>query len=231
MPDEAKFKPQKDINRLKSQVKKLEKDKEKLFPELGRATYRVFLGGGLSEPSLVETCGQLKSLDGQIEQAGVEIGRLQQQAQLMKAAPAAPPAAATFSCPYCNAPLTAGTRFCGNCGKGLSAPAAQPPALCTACGQPLSPGLRFCGECGKPVGASVPQAPPPAPAPVQKASAPAATPPPVPPPPPAAPSAGEEGAPAAPPASPAVARRCTACGAPAEEGDAAFCGECGARLA
>lgn len=241
MPDDTKFKPQKEINRLKSQARRLEKDRDKLFPELGRAAYAVFSEGGLGEPSLAPICGQIKSLDGQAEQARAEMDRLQAQVQQMKAAPvvpvpggaSAPWTGASPGCPYCGAPVSAATRFCGSCGRELPAAAPQPSMLCPSCGRPSAPGVRFCGECGAPAEASTPASSEPAPAPV------------IPPPPPApqAPPSGTVTTPAAAPAD-AVGRAaadqpvaggkaltCSKCGAAPDEGDAVFCGECGARLA
>lgn len=259
MPDEARFKPQKEINRLKSQARRLEKDRDKLFPELGRAAYKVFLGNGLDEPSLAPLCGQIKALDGQIEQSRAEMGSLQAQVQQMKAAPvvpapvgaAAPWTGAGPGCPYCGAPVSALTRFCGNCGRELPAAAPPPSMLCPSCGRPIEPGVKFCGECGAPAEASAPASSEPAPAPAPSAS-PAAPAPVIPPPPPAplAPPAGTVTTPAAAPAPPppapadAIGRAaadqptaggkaltCSKCGAVSDEGDAVFCGECGARLA
>ncbi len=178
MPADARFKPQKEINRVKVQLRRLEKEKSKSFPDLGKATYQAFIEGRLKDPALAEACGRLKSIDEQIEEGNAELERLKGQAQQMRAGSPRPGAA----CPYCRAPIAPGASFCGSCGKGLSAvaPTAAPGAApCPSCGSPISPGTAFCGECGKPFvgaapGAVVPPGPPP---PVP------------PPPPPAAPSA------------------------------------------
>ncbi len=50
-------------------------------------------------------------------------------------------------CPNCGAQNSPNVRFCGQCGTGLSAPAAVP-GKCSSCGAQNDPGMRFCGECG-----------------------------------------------------------------------------------
>ncbi|MBU4173483.1 MAG: zinc ribbon domain-containing protein [Actinobacteria bacterium] len=157
MPADASFKPQKEINRVKAQLRHLEKEKSKSFPDLGTATYQAFIEGRVNDPALAEACGRLKSMDEQIEEGNVELERLKAQVQQMKSGggPQQPGA----SCPYCKAPLAPGTRFCGNCGKDLAAvaPTAAPGAAwCPSCGSPVMPGTGFCGECGKPLGAAAP---------------------------------------------------------------------------
>ena len=69
------------------------------------------------------------------------------------AMPAAQPAASAGTCPSCGAAVTAGEKFCAECGTpvGVAAPAAAQ-AKCTHCGATLTPGLKFCTQCGHPVG-------------------------------------------------------------------------------
>lgn len=52
------------------------------------------------------------------------------------------PLASTTICPHCNAEIPAGMKFCGNCGAALSS------AKCPSCGTENSPGMKFCGNCG-----------------------------------------------------------------------------------
>ena len=81
--------------------------------------------------------------------AGVAMGQLFTQAftgQQQPAAPAAPvaqPAAAGF-CAACGQPLTAGAKFCPNCGAKQSAAPA-----CPACGTPVGADAKFCPNCGQ----------------------------------------------------------------------------------
>ena len=211
MASDAGVKPQKDINRLKAQVKRLQKDKEKAFPELGRATYQAFMEGRLTDQALKEGSERLKGFDTEIESSNAEIARLQDVVQQMKVGTAPP--AMGLACPSCAAPVTPGLRFCGNCGTPLAVQPPAPPAgtVCPVCGSPMAAGAKFCGECGHAMEAAPPPAPPAVPAPVPPAPM---TPPP---PSPAAPPTAEKG-------------KCPSCGAVAEDEGAAFCGECGAKL-
>ena len=213
---DAGFKPQKEINRLKTLIRRLERDKDKMYPELGRLTYGEYLEGRLSEEALGEYCERLKAIDAQVGEANAQIAGLQAQVQQMKAGPPLPAAAA--ACPSCGAAVTPGLKFCGNCGAGMAsgAPAPVGALSCPSCGKPVAAGTRFCGECGQPMPAVPPPAPPPPAAPVP-------TPAPPPPPPVREPVAYE--------AAPGEPVKCPACGAAVEEEGAAFCGECGARIA
>ncbi|MBU4194224.1 MAG: zinc ribbon domain-containing protein [Actinobacteria bacterium] len=257
MPADARFKPQKEINRVKAQLRRLEKEKSKSFPELGRVVYQAFIEGRVKDPSLAEACGRLKAMDEQIEEANAELERLKVQAQKLRSGAPQPGTA----CPYCKASVAPGTRFCGNCGKDISAAAPAAPsgaASCPSCGSPVSPGTGFCGECGKPVGGAAPGVPGPVPPPPgpPKAAAPPSPPPKAPAPQPAPPCgavtpSSPAPAPSPKPAPPAAAppaggpkpsgegkpetgggkpRNCPSCSAPIDETDAAFCGECGKKL-
>lgn len=240
MASDTGVKPQKEINRLKAQIRQLAREKENSMSPLGKSTYEAFRQGILNEPGLIAECEKIRALDTGMEQAQNEITRLQSVVQQMKAARTA---AATPSpgarCPACGAPVTPGLRFCGNCGapQQLAPPSPVVRAACKGCGSPLNEGVRFCGECGQPAevpvsGGQATQATPAAPqapaayAPTAATATPMTVPtppePPAPPPPaPAAPT---------PPGSKTGAKTCPRCGSPADEADAAFCGECGARF-
>jgi predicted nucleic acid-binding Zn ribbon protein len=219
MATDSGFKPQKEINRLKVQVRKLEKEKDKTFPEVGKLVYQAFLEGRLSDPALVDACGRLKELDSQLEQSNAQIASLQAQAQQMKEMKKTGVPQPVAACPSCGAPVTPGLKFCGNCGTALAQGPAVPAVPSPPAGQvapppvaPPSPPGAGKAVTRAPVPPQVPPTPPPPPSP------------PVPPPaqaPPPAPAAPGAVAPQA---------KCPACGAVIEEANAAFCGDCGARL-
>jgi membrane protease subunit (stomatin/prohibitin family) len=50
--------------------------------------------------------------------------------------------AAAAKCVKCGAAMTAGSKFCNECG------ASQAPAKCSNCQHELKPGAKFCDECG-----------------------------------------------------------------------------------
>ena len=226
MADDAKLRPQREISKFKTNVRKLEKEKDKLLPDLGKAAYQAFLDGRLQEASLADTFEKLKALDAQIEQGQAEIARLTAQVEQIKAAARMPkdvrrPTAA--ACPYCGAAVAPGVKFCGNCGKEAAPPAPPAAAVCANCGGPLAQGMKFCAQCGTHVDTAT--TPPPMTTVSPAAPSPA---PPPPPPPAAAPAPAITGTPGAVIAS--VPGKCPSCGAAVEEADAEFCGECGARL-
>lgn len=247
-PDEG-LKPQKQISKLKSQIRKWEKERNKVFPDLGQQVYSLFKEGKIEEPSLVETCRRIESIDEQSENSRLEISRLQEQIRQMKAAGPGE----VILCSYCQAPLAPGTKFCGNCGKEVPSAAPAPAMACPKCGAPISAETKFCGSCGAPVQqAQAPGESPAAPAPPADPS-----PPPSPPgaedrpgkpgeekasAPPTTPKSKPEGAPPPPeqaPSPPGASEKdkaaeedlkCPACGAIITEKGAVFCGECGTRL-
>jgi predicted nucleic acid-binding Zn ribbon protein len=223
MASDSGFKPQKEINRLKAQVRKLEKEKDKTFPEVGKLAYEAYLEGRLSDPALVETCGRLKELDSQLEQTNGQIASLQAQAQQMKEMKKVgvpPPVAA---CPSCGAAVTPNLKFCGNCGTALAQGAPVPPAPSPPAAQVGAPPPPVAPPPPPRAGNTVTRAPAPPPAP------PPSAPPPSPPVPPPAPSPPTPAAPPA-PGTGAPQAKCPSCGAVIEEANAAFCGDCGARL-
>lgn len=226
-------KPQKELSRRKTVLRKLEKDREKAFPGLGASTYQAFLEGKIDEESLVPICDNIKEIDSRIEQERQAIEGLKAEIEQLRASKKK----GGSVCPYCSAPLEPDARFCPNCGQSI-APAGD---TCPSCGVILSPGARFCGSCGHQMASDSPVPPsPPAPAPVAPPPPPAAEvqPPPAPnapPPPPAAPQAAQPVASTAGGTGEVTTenqeRRCPSCSALIEEKDALFCGECGSRLA
>ena len=60
---------------------------------------------------------------------------------------AAAPSGGAQVCPACQASNPATVRFCGNCGKPLTAK-----RTCPRCGSDVAPSVKFCGNCGGPMG-------------------------------------------------------------------------------
>jgi hypothetical protein len=89
---------------------------------------------------LVERCDDLIALD----------DRLQELDTLLAAAVSVRRAAPPARC-ACGAPLIAGSHFCANCGRPVSA--APPVVACTNCGTAVSAEAKFCAACGQLVGA------------------------------------------------------------------------------
>jgi membrane protease subunit (stomatin/prohibitin family) len=94
-------------------------------------------GGGLEGAGIGLGFGMAAQMMGQMNQA-----RAPEQGG---AKPNLPGAAATVTCPACNASVAAG-KFCAECGKTLPPPAAAAGKFCTGCGKPMSG--KFCAECG-----------------------------------------------------------------------------------
>lgn len=56
-------------------------------------------------------------------------------------------------CPGCGEELPAGARFCGGCGRSLTAPSPGT-VICPLCRTEVPEQARFCGACGQPLGSS-----------------------------------------------------------------------------
>ncbi len=82
--------------------------------------------------------------------AGMAIGQAMAQSMgsAMQQKPAAQPAVETITCPYCQATVVAGSKFCPNCGKQI-----QPATIiCPKCGHENAEGAKFCVNCGNALG-------------------------------------------------------------------------------
>lgn len=82
--------------------------------------------------------------------AGVAMGQLFANAmgnmtQPQQAPQAQPQQAKGGFCTECGAQLTAGAKFCANCGAKQAAQA----GVCPGCGNPVQPGAKFCPNCGQ----------------------------------------------------------------------------------
>jgi Double zinc ribbon len=84
---------------------------------------------------LVERCEELMALD----------DRLQELDTLLAAALSTRRVAPAARC-TCGAPLTAGSHFCANCGRPVTA--TPPVVACANCGAAVSAEAKFCAACG-----------------------------------------------------------------------------------
>ena len=81
--------------------------------------------------------------------AGMAMGQMFAQAMSMnqqpapQQTPAAAPKAAGGFCAECGQPLTAGAKFCPNCGAKQATA-----SVCPTCGEAIAPGAKFCANCG-----------------------------------------------------------------------------------
>jgi len=65
----------------------------------------------------------------------------------------APPPVLTAQCSNCGQPVTAGTKFCPNCGAAASSvrSSAAAKSICPSCGAENAGSAKFCKECGRSV--------------------------------------------------------------------------------
>lgn len=80
---------------------------------------------------------------------GVAMGQGMGQAMGGIAAQTLPPAAASTTCPRCQAANPAGAKFCAACGGSMT-PAAPAGLTCAKCNTALPAGAKFCHSCGTP---------------------------------------------------------------------------------
>ncbi|MCL2497899.1 MAG: zinc ribbon domain-containing protein [Symbiobacteriaceae bacterium] len=117
--------------------------------QIGEFYYKLYQTGELVEPKLAELYASIDEHNKAIDEALLEIARLQsestgQMAQTA-AANAAAVAAGDIPCPSCGKPNPVGTKFCAECGTKMELPETQ---ACPSCGVQVAVGAKFCGECG-----------------------------------------------------------------------------------
>ena len=239
LPEQSKFSMQMQTSKIKTQIRKIEKQKGKMFTELGKEAYQRHLDDKLEDSGLESTCQQIREMDVNIGQLQLQIQSIIEQSQRQYDFEQL-----TRKCPYCGFAISEKAGFCRSCGMTLEG--AQPEAApvhasgnsCTGCGAPLSPSAKFCRECGATQAGEEAQAEPGATesAPIKNAEF-------IPPPPTAQqePSVDVSGIVPDEPknVSPAPVEtgpvqeapaKCPNCGAEIEEEDAVFCTECGKTL-
>ena len=119
--------------------------REDRLRDLGGLMLEMFRRDQFRQDLLVERCDELLALD----------DRLQELDTLLAVAVSSRRAAPAARC-ACGAPIAAGTHFCGNCGRPVSAVPAV--ITCSNCGAPLPAEAKFCAACGQT--ATPPESPP-----------------------------------------------------------------------
>jgi hypothetical protein len=125
---------------LRRERRALLRVREDRLRDLGGLILEMFRRDQFRQDLLIERCDELLALD----------ERLQELDTLLAAAVSSRRAAPAARC-ACGAPIAAGSHFCGNCGRPVSAAPAV--VACTNCGAPLPAEAKFCAACGH---ASVP---------------------------------------------------------------------------
>ena len=112
---------------------------EEKLRDLGGLMLEMYRRDQFRQDLLVERCEELIALD----------DRLQELDTLLAAAVSVRRAAPAARC-ACGAPLMAGSHFCANCGRPVTA---TPPVIaCTNCGTAVTADAKFCAACGHSVG-------------------------------------------------------------------------------
>ncbi|MBR1486880.1 MAG: SPFH domain-containing protein [Synergistaceae bacterium] len=96
----------------------------------------VGLGAGMGMGGAI---GQMAAQMGQYIAPGTQAQPTPPTPQGGAPVPPPAPAASTGNCPSCGQPVSAGAKFCSNCGAKL---------VCPNCGQTITPGAKFCSNCG-----------------------------------------------------------------------------------
>ncbi len=124
---------------LRRERRALLRAREERLRDLGGLMLEMYRRDQFRQDLLVERCEELIALDERLRELDTLL------AAAVSVRRAAPPARCT-----CGAPLTAGSHFCANCGRPVTA--AAPVVACTNCGAAISADAQFCAACGRPVG-------------------------------------------------------------------------------
>jgi hypothetical protein len=110
--------------------------REERLRDLGGLMLEMYRRDQFRQDLLVERCDELIALDERLQELDTLL------AAVVTARRVAPPARCA-----CGAPLPAGSHFCANCGRPVSA--TPPVVACRRCGAALSAEAQFCGSCGE----------------------------------------------------------------------------------
>jgi hypothetical protein len=123
---------------LRRERRALLRVREERLRDLGGLMLEMYRRDQFRQDLLVERCEELMALD----------DRLQELDTLLAAALSTRRIAPAARC-TCGAPLTAGSHFCANCGRAVTA--SPPIVACANCGAAVSAEAKFCAACGQAV--------------------------------------------------------------------------------
>jgi membrane protease subunit (stomatin/prohibitin family) len=123
---------------LRRERRALIRAREDRLRDLGGLMLEMYRRDQFRQDLLIERCAELIALD----------DRLQELDSLLVAAVSSRRAAPAARC-ACGAPVVAGSHFCANCGRPVTA--APPVATCAGCGAPVPADSKFCAACGQAV--------------------------------------------------------------------------------
>lgn len=115
-------------NRLRSKIADCERQKKDALTEFGMTVCTMLDNGHIDEDVLRVARKAIASFDDQIAEKQHELARVHAEADQALAEPEAEPQTASpatgpvSSTCVCGATLTAGTKFCGSCGRRTDAP-------------------------------------------------------------------------------------------------------------
>jgi hypothetical protein len=134
--------------RLRRQLGKVAQEKKAALAQLGAWVYEEMGQRGHVDPDgLRDAVARLQALDRAMEE-------LRQETTRIAALEAVPPWPAgggeqPLATCTCGAPLSAGSKFCGQCGAHVQEIVAKAAAgRCPRCGAENSPSAKFCRSCG-----------------------------------------------------------------------------------
>lgn len=152
-----------ETTRLRVQIRGIAKEKEEALARLGTRVYQeMSRNGQLNQEGVQQDVKRIQELDRSIEDLQKEIDRLEALDAATPWSTAGGTENPIATC-TCGAPLTEGTKFCGNCGADaqeiitkakaeeltkIEATKQADAALCPRCGTEVSVTARFCRSCG-----------------------------------------------------------------------------------
>jgi hypothetical protein len=152
-----------ETTRLRSQMRRIAKEKREALAQLGTRAYQeICERGHLEQGSIQEVVRRLQALDRSMKELEQEIRRL----EALEAAtpwPAGGGEHPIATC-TCGAPVPEGSKFCGTCGVNVQEILTKAAAAhCPQCGAGISATTKFCWSCGAAVtekqGATIPAEP------------------------------------------------------------------------